>query len=361
MEREGTRNGRAVRSAGHRDNLVAESPGGAKEAAGESPVLIESWDRKHNQKWEAESDRQEDRVRRSAAAAFHQPFFCVPIQGSFITIPCDHPILPMHSLHHRRERANACPLLLPPSRLPSLSPILPLNAHFLSNSYTRHTMMQLLPSHKETKNQRKGDLFRPWDAAAAAAAQQQAKLPKEEKTSEPSERQSNNRPASMPTSIKSNNKKSRDKHCRTACPAVASDEECRSNVTNICSPSYPAPASTLNQNHMSLRMPFAVQPFQTPMDPFPVPNNMIAYPEQTRFMTDMYASQLDGVFLEAAASSVMMGRSWKLHQKKQRPKRFQCPHCQVSFSNNGQLRGHVRIHTGLLLSFFWGNLIDLVS
>ena len=35
--------------------------------------------------------------------------------------------------------------------------------------------------------------------------------------------------------------------------------------------------------------------------------------------------------------------------KKQRPKRFQCPHCQVSFSNNGQLKGHIRIHTGELL------------
>ncbi|XP_077491440.1 Krueppel-like factor 1 [Amblyomma americanum] len=35
---------------------------------------------------------------------------------------------------------------------------------------------------------------------------------------------------------------------------------------------------------------------------------------------------------------------WKA--KKQRPKRFQCPHCKVSFSNNGQLKGHVRIHTG---------------
>ncbi|GBN09216.1 Transcription factor Sp5 [Araneus ventricosus] len=36
----------------------------------------------------------------------------------------------------------------------------------------------------------------------------------------------------------------------------------------------------------------------------------------------------------------------KLKAKKQRPKRFQCPHCQVSFSNNGQLKGHIRIHTG---------------
>ncbi|XP_015795474.1 transcription factor Sp5-like [Tetranychus urticae] len=35
-----------------------------------------------------------------------------------------------------------------------------------------------------------------------------------------------------------------------------------------------------------------------------------------------------------------------MQQKKQRPKRFKCPHCQVSFSNNGQLKGHIRIHTG---------------
>ncbi|CAB0011444.1 unnamed protein product, partial [Nesidiocoris tenuis] len=30
---------------------------------------------------------------------------------------------------------------------------------------------------------------------------------------------------------------------------------------------------------------------------------------------------------------------------KLRPKRFRCPHCDVAFSNNGQLKGHVRIHT----------------
>ena len=36
--------------------------------------------------------------------------------------------------------------------------------------------------------------------------------------------------------------------------------------------------------------------------------------------------------------------------KRQRPKRFHCPHCQVAFSNNGQLRGHIRIHTGKLCS-----------
>ncbi|XP_022907455.2 zinc finger protein 266-like [Onthophagus taurus] len=32
--------------------------------------------------------------------------------------------------------------------------------------------------------------------------------------------------------------------------------------------------------------------------------------------------------------------------KKQRPKKYKCPHCGVAFSNNGQLKGHIRIHTG---------------
>lgn len=32
--------------------------------------------------------------------------------------------------------------------------------------------------------------------------------------------------------------------------------------------------------------------------------------------------------------------------KKYRPKNFQCPACKMAFSNNGQLKNHVRIHTG---------------
>ncbi|XP_043500123.1 zinc finger protein 347-like [Polistes fuscatus] len=32
--------------------------------------------------------------------------------------------------------------------------------------------------------------------------------------------------------------------------------------------------------------------------------------------------------------------------KKLRPKKFRCEYCDVAFSNNGQLKGHVRIHTG---------------
>ncbi|XP_067624260.1 uncharacterized protein hkb [Eurosta solidaginis] len=35
-----------------------------------------------------------------------------------------------------------------------------------------------------------------------------------------------------------------------------------------------------------------------------------------------------------------------VNARKQRPKKFKCPHCNVAFSNNGQLKGHIRIHTG---------------
>ncbi|GFU03759.1 transcription factor Sp5 [Nephila pilipes] len=49
-----------------------------------------------------------------------------------------------------------------------------------------------------------------------------------------------------------------------------------------------------------------------------------------------------GQFLEPPHTNISKLRA----KKKQRPKRFQCPECRVSFSNNGQLRGHIRIHTG---------------
>ena len=34
------------------------------------------------------------------------------------------------------------------------------------------------------------------------------------------------------------------------------------------------------------------------------------------------------------------------HDKKTRPKKYKCEECGAGFSNNGQLRGHLRIHTG---------------
>ena len=41
--------------------------------------------------------------------------------------------------------------------------------------------------------------------------------------------------------------------------------------------------------------------------------------------------------------------------RKQRPKKHKCPHCNVGFSNNGQLKGHIRIHTGKMITLFIRN------
>nr|XP_003708570.2 PREDICTED: zinc finger protein 233 [Megachile rotundata] len=58
-------------------------------------------------------------------------------------------------------------------------------------------------------------------------------------------------------------------------------------------------------------------------------------------MLGMYASRMDQaverVHLQDAAAKQM---------KKLRPKKFRCELCDVAFSNNGQLKGHIRIHTG---------------
>lgn len=43
-----------------------------------------------------------------------------------------------------------------------------------------------------------------------------------------------------------------------------------------------------------------------------------------------------------------------INMRKQRPKKFKCPHCDVAFSNNGQLKGHIRIHTGN----YWWTFLD---
>lgn len=76
----------------------------------------------------------------------------------------------------------------------------------------------------------------------------------------------------------------------------------------------------------------------------------------------------DAILLEAASlahghaaeeyARVLLGEEQRarLHAaaRKQRPKKYKCPHCDVGFSNNGQLKGHIRIHTGLfhLLNLF---------
>nr|XP_023026373.1 zinc finger protein mnm-2-like [Leptinotarsa decemlineata] len=58
-------------------------------------------------------------------------------------------------------------------------------------------------------------------------------------------------------------------------------------------------------------------------------------------------SMAQGIALEEYARVLNQEHHAKvLAAKKQRPKKYKCPHCDVGFSNNGQLKGHIRIHTG---------------
>ncbi|XP_046431370.1 uncharacterized protein LOC124185064 [Neodiprion fabricii] len=49
--------------------------------------------------------------------------------------------------------------------------------------------------------------------------------------------------------------------------------------------------------------------------------------------------------IEEAARALQHHETLVKQSKKLRPKKFPCPHCNVAFSNNGQLKGHIRIHT----------------
>lgn len=71
-------------------------------------------------------------------------------------------------------------------------------------------------------------------------------------------------------------------------------------------------------------------------------------------------STADHLFLESMTSGYALEEYARIltqeHQaklltaRKQRPKKYKCPHCEVGFSNNGQLKGHIRIHTGSFLA-----------
>lgn len=50
--------------------------------------------------------------------------------------------------------------------------------------------------------------------------------------------------------------------------------------------------------------------------------------------------------MDQAVERVHLQDAAAKQMKKLRPKKFRCELCDVAFSNNGQLKGHVRIHTG---------------
>lgn len=105
-----------------------------------------------------------------------------------------------------------------------------------------------------------------------------------------------------------------------------------------------APSSKLNANQLpSLQQMSGFFP-TTPFFPQPTPTT--SYPDlmlpNLPFMSvDPFVMEQEYARVLAEEAQVKM-----MTARKQRPKKFKCPHCDVAFSNNGQLKGHIRIHTG---------------
>lgn len=57
--------------------------------------------------------------------------------------------------------------------------------------------------------------------------------------------------------------------------------------------------------------------------------------------------------VEKAAELVNLQDVAAKQMKKLRPKKFRCEYCDVAFSNNGQLKGHIRIHTGKIMLYLF--------
>jgi len=187
---------------------------------------------------------------------------------------------------------------------------------------------------KETKHM-KSDLFRPWDAAAAAAAESSKKNDMVITTSnDTSTEKKRLRNKSLEPKKETGTDESSDNRSQTT-------SESSSSHHVLISPMVPFPQHfnpvLPNGSHFT----DAIRSFDPNAVPQPFNFNMFS---ETTFLNGFFPSS-SSAFLDAQSSSG--NRSWKSQQRKLRPKRFQCPHCQVSFSNNGQLRGHVRIHTGM--------------
>ena len=129
---------------------------------------------------------------------------------------------------------------------------------------------------------------------------------------------------------------------KRAAVAVVKEEESSSSAVKQETP--PSHSSSLTPVDIALRgleqrqrqLPRSTSfPFPSPASP-PFP-----------FASSPSLEQLSQLMrLSNSLATEDLAHQLQLNERRTRPKKFRCSECGAGFSNNGQLRGHVRIHTG---------------
>lgn len=118
-----------------------------------------------------------------------------------------------------------------------------------------------------------------------------------------------------------------------------STELCKDNISHPYSSSYYNACPIYSPNYLS-HFKAGLMTIEGCANPFDVYQSHNLHYGLTSFSPDTYAS------VEEAVKYIHEQDAAAKQMKKLRPKKFRCEHCNVAFSNNGQLKGHVRIHTG---------------
>lgn len=109
-------------------------------------------------------------------------------------------------------------------------------------------------------------------------------------------------------------------------------------------------ASNLNKSDVSQvpRLPHLPEYFPNTFYTQPPPASVSATPYHDLLVPNLPFMPVDPFTMEQEYARVLAEEAQvkMMTARRQRPKKFKCPHCDVAFSNNGQLKGHIRIHTG---------------
>lgn len=103
-----------------------------------------------------------------------------------------------------------------------------------------------------------------------------------------------------------------------------------------------------HEHNLAMTMPTVVNDFFAASSFYASPPPPQSYQELLSAMPGMPFVPVDPFTMEQEYARVLAEEAQvkAMTARKQRPKKFKCPHCDVAFSNNGQLKGHIRIHTG---------------